>query len=210
MAVFIRLLLEGVVMYLTHRANAKIGDITKTLREGRFARFFKLDRLARWLDENYQKLLDEPKLRGKGQGGATAPEAQPALKPSTPKKTGAASDAGKSAKSKKAQTLKDNRKNGKRREDEVKKELEAEGHEVVGSQVTVKTPKTNRVIDHVIKEKGTGAHKAIEVKAGGAKRSRQQIEKDNAMEHQGGTFVGKNAPPHLQGQTLKIKTEVRH
>lgn len=111
---------------------------------------------------------------------------------------------------KKAEQLKKNKAQGKKRELEVKKELEAEGHEVLGSEVTIKTPQTNRRVDHLIRDGKTGKIRAIEVKSGNAKRNKTQIDKDNAMESKGGKIIGKNAPDELKGMTEKIPTEVRH
>lgn len=79
----------------------------------------------------------------------------------------------------------------------------------MGSQVSVKTPETRRVVDHLIKDGGTGEIKAIEVKSGNAVRSASQIAKDNAMENVGGEIIGKNAPSDLLGKTMKIGTEIR-
>ncbi len=109
-----------------------------------------------------------------------------------------------------ADQLKKNKAQGKKREAEVKNELEAEGHEVLGSEVTIKTPESNRRVDHLIRDGKTGEIRAIEVKSGNATRSTSQIAKDNAMQGQGGTIIGKNAPDSLQGQTIKIPTEVRN
>lgn len=114
------------------------------------------------------------------------------------------------AKKKKADQLKKNKKQGKLREQQVAKELEAEGHEVLGSEVTIKTPETNRRVDHLIRDGKTGEIRAIEVKSGGARRSSSQISKDNAMAAEGGKIIGKNAPPGLEGQTIRIPTEVRN
>jgi len=114
------------------------------------------------------------------------------------------------AKAEEATQLEKNKASGKLREEEVKKELEDEGHEVLGSQVSVKTSKTRRVVDHLIRDAKTGKVRAIEVKSGGATRNKAQIEKDQAMESEGGTIIGKNAPPELRGQSVKIPTEVVH
>ena len=73
-----------------------------------------------------------------------------------------------STKSNKAKQLKLNKKNGIRREIEVKNKLAQEGHEIVGTQVSVKTKHTRRVVDILIKDKDTKNIKAIEVKSGGA------------------------------------------
>ncbi|WP_103866660.1 DUF4280 domain-containing protein [Aquimarina sp. I32.4] len=113
-------------------------------------------------------------------------------------------------KNKKRAQLKKNKKDGARREREVKKELTNEGHEVIGSQVSVKTKHTRRVIDHVIKEKGTKKIKAIEVKNGNATRNKMQVKKDNSMSKDGGKIIGKNAPENLKDKTIKIDTEVRN
>lgn len=109
----------------------------------------------------------------------------------------------------KAEILAENRRNGAIRENEVATELTNEGHEVLGSQVTVKTPKTNRVVDHLIRDGETGEIRAVEVKSGNAARSSTQIAKDNAMAEEGGEIIGKNAPDWLRGQSMKIPTEVR-
>jgi len=110
----------------------------------------------------------------------------------------------------KAKQLKTNKSNGTKREIEVKNELIKEGHEVIGSQVSVKTRHTRRIVDHMIKEKGTGKIKAVEVKSGKATRNSMQVIKDNSMAKDGGTIIGKNAPPKLKGETIKIETEIRH
>ena len=111
---------------------------------------------------------------------------------------------------KKADQLKKNKAQGKQRELAVKKQLEAEGHEVLGSEVAIKTPKTNRRVDHLIRDRKTGKLKAIEVKSGNAKRNKTQVSKDDAMESNGGKIIGKNAPADLKGSTVKIPTEVRN
>ncbi|MDF0607206.1 hypothetical protein HZU77_016440 [Neisseriaceae bacterium TC5R-5] len=112
-------------------------------------------------------------------------------------------------KAKKKATLKKNKKNGAQREQEVKKELEDEGHTVLGEQVSIKTPKTRRIVDILVEDGKTKEVRAVEVKSGGAVRSKTQIEKDDAMEKLGGVLIGKNAPADLKNQTLKIPTEVR-
>jgi hypothetical protein len=76
--------------------------------------------------------------------------------------------------------------------------------------VTIKTPKTNRRVDHLIRDGKTGKLKAIEVKSGNAKRNKTQVSKDAAMESSGGKIIGKNAPADLKGTTVKIPTEVRN
>ncbi|WP_409488024.1 hypothetical protein ACK1U3_19270 [Pseudomonas promysalinigenes] len=114
------------------------------------------------------------------------------------------------AKTKKRNQLKKNHKSGKRREKEVEKELADEGRVVIGTQVSAKTPLSRRVIDILIKNGKTGKIRAIEVKAGGAKRSTKQISKDDAMVKHGSELIGKNAPKgdEFKG-TIKIPTEVR-
>ncbi|WP_133512911.1 PAAR-like domain-containing protein [Candidatus Thiosymbion oneisti] len=116
---------------------------------------------------------------------------------------------GRTAKDRKAEQLKKNKKQGKLREEEVRRELEEEGHEVLGSQVSVKTPESRRQIDHLIRDKNTGEIRAIEVKSGNATRNAGQIAKDAAMEKTGGKIIGKNAPKELKDRTLRIPTEVR-
>ena len=105
--------------------------------------------------------------------------------------------------------LKKNRKDGLRREAEVKQELLDEGYDVIGSQVSVKTEHTRRIIDHMVKD-GDGVIKAVEVKNGGATRNATQILKDDSMAKEGAEIIGKNAPKDLKGQTIKINTEVRN
>ncbi|WP_424404354.1 PAAR domain-containing protein [Pasteurella sp. PK-2025] len=110
-------------------------------------------------------------------------------------------------KNKKRKTLKSNSHNGKKREIEVKQELVNEGYEILGSQVSVKTTLTRRIIDHLVRK--NNEIKAIEVKHGKAQRTPMQIKKDNLMETEGGEFIGKNAPDFLKKGKIKIKTEVR-
>lgn len=100
------------------------------------------------------------------------------------------------------------KKNGRIREQEVEEELEAKGHEILGTQVSVKTQESRRVIDILIKDGKTGKARAIEVKSGGAKRSVIQI-KDNSMAEKGGTLIGKSAPKSdAYKETIKIDAEV--
>jgi hypothetical protein len=61
-------------------------------------------------------------------------------------------------------------------------------------------------VDYLV-EKTDGTTVAREVKAGGAKRGKDQLEKDKVMETEGGVPVGKNAPDILRGQKIPIKTE---
>ncbi|KGQ43092.1 hypothetical protein JP28_10085 [Gallibacterium anatis] len=110
-------------------------------------------------------------------------------------------------KNNKRKTLKNNSRNGKRREIEVKQELINEGYEILGSQVSIKTTLTRRVIDHLVRK--NNEIKAIEVKHGKAQRTPMQIKKDDLLEIEGGEFIGKNAPDFLKKEKIKIKTEVR-
>ena len=113
-------------------------------------------------------------------------------------------------KNRKAQQLKKNNTNGKKRESEVKNELLAEGHEVIGSQVSVKTDHTRRVVDHLIIDKDTKELVAVEVKSGNATRNATQILKDDSMASKGGKIIGKNAPEKLLNKTKTIKTIIRN
>ena len=106
--------------------------------------------------------------------------------------------------------LKRNRRRGAQREREVEAELKQEGHEVMGTQVSAKTPLTRRVIDILIKDKNTGKIRAVEVKSGGARRSATQKAKDKAMENKGAELIGKNAPKQPLPKNIRIPTEVRH
>jgi hypothetical protein len=99
--------------------------------------------------------------------------------------------------SKKAEILAANRAAGKAAEEKVRQELLAEGHEILGSQVTVYTSKGKRIVDHLIKT-ADGRLVAIEVKSGEAVRSTAQLEKDAALVNEGGKFVGKNATNELR------------
>lgn len=57
----------------------------------------------------------------------------------------------------------------------------------------------------------SGNIKAIEVKAGNARRSASQFMKDSLLEIEGGVIIGKNAPEDLVGQFIKIPTsEMRY
>jgi hypothetical protein len=105
--------------------------------------------------------------------------------------------AGKVAKTAKAEIVAANRAAGKAAEEKVKQELLAEGHEILGSQVTTYTSKGKRIIDHLIKT-ADGRLVAIEVKSGEAVRSTAQLEKDAALVKEGGKFVGKNATQELK------------
>jgi len=116
-----------------------------------------------------------------------------------------------STKAAKRARLKANHAKGKLREKEVEAELREEGHEILGTQVSAKTPLSRRVIDILIRDGETNEVRAIEVKAGNAVRSSTQVAKDEAMASEGATLVGKNAPTGEEFEgILKIVTEVLH
>lgn len=99
---------------------------------------------------------------------------------------------------------------GRAAEAQAAKDLVAEGNEILGSQVSVRTSEGRRVVDHLVKTP-EGKVVACEVKCGGGVRNSSQIAKDNAMEAEGGTIVGKNAPDAMRGETMKIETrEMRY
>jgi RHS repeat-associated protein len=93
-------------------------------------------------------------------------------------------------------------------EAKVASELIAEGKTILGSHVGVQTGKGLRVVDHLVQD-GDEIY-AVEVKTGNATRNASQVAKDTLMEQKGGKIVGKNAPEHLRGQTVKLKTVVRN
>ena len=109
----------------------------------------------------------------------------------------------------KADQLKANAAQGKAAEQAAEKTLTDEGKQVVGKQVGVRTDQGLRRVDLVTKD-SAGNIVNNEVKSGNATRSAAQIAKDNEIANQGGTYVGKNAPSDMRGQTLKVPTEVRH
>jgi RHS repeat-associated protein len=86
-------------------------------------------------------------------------------------------------------------------------EIVQEGKTILGSHVGIQTDKGLRVADHLVQD----GSKIIndETKAGGAVRTASQVAKDESMAANGGKIVGKNAPPELRGQTVKIETNVR-
>lgn len=85
-----------------------------------------------------------------------------------------------------------------------------QGNQILGSQVSVRTSAGIRRIDHLIKDP-SGNIKAIEVKAGNARRNAPQLKKDSLLETEGGVIIGKNAPGDLVGQFRKIPTiEMRY
>ncbi len=110
---------------------------------------------------------------------------------------------------KRAIQLAKNKAQGKLYEENLKKQLVKEGHEIVGEQVSIKTKHTRRVVDILIRDKNTGKLTAIEAKSGNAVRNAKQVLKDSSMAIDGGKIIGKNAQPELLGQTFKIPTKVR-
>jgi len=91
----------------------------------------------------------------------------------------------------------------------VAREAAAKGITIVGSQVAARTSQGLRVIDHLVQQ-ADGSLVALEVKTGGGVRTAAQLAKDAAMETEGATLVGKNAPDALRGLTVQIPTtEVR-
>jgi hypothetical protein len=64
---------------------------------------------------------------------------------------------------------------------------------LLGSQVKVQTSAGVRIIDHLVRLPD-GEIVALEVKSGGAVRDLEQLEKDYALEHEGGTILGRDAP----------------
>ncbi len=147
-AIVIRLILEGIVLYITARGVAKVPELVAQLKSSRLGPGF-----AAWVETNHLRLMNNPKLKRATATGAAAEQPVKVLdhtymqgqtKPGIIK--------AESAKQKKAKALKANKQRGKSREVEVKKELQSEGHDVLGSQVSVKTPETRRVVDHLIKE----------------------------------------------------------
>jgi RHS repeat-associated protein len=93
----------------------------------------------------------------------------------------------------KADQLKANAAQGKAAEKAVEGSLKAEGREVVGTQVGVKTGQGLRRVDIVTKD-ATGNLTNVEVKSGDAVRNATQAAKDVEIETQGGTYVGRMLP----------------
>jgi hypothetical protein len=106
----------------------------------------------------------------------------------------------------KAEQLKANAAQGKAAEASVEGSLKAEGKEVLGKQVAVRTTKGLRKVDLLTKEQN-GELLNNEVKSGNATRNASQVAKDDEIASQGGTYVGKNAPENIRGQTLKVPTQ---
>lgn len=86
-------------------------------------------------------------------------------------------------------------------------ELVEEGSTIVGSQVTVRTSRGRRVVDHIVQD-ADGNLVAVDVKSGNATRSAAQKAKDAVIETEGGVATGKNAG-EMAGQTIQVKTVER-
>ncbi len=108
----------------------------------------------------------------------------------------------------KAEQLAVNAAKGKAAEQAAGEILTKEGKEIVGTQVGVQTSQGLRKVDILTKD-SAGKLVNNEVKSGGAVRTAAQTAKDNEIATQGGTYVGKNAPENIRGQTLKVPTEVK-
>ncbi|MED3092213.1 RHS repeat-associated core domain-containing protein, partial [Bacillus thuringiensis] len=110
-------------------------------------------------------------------------------------------------KAKKRATLAANKRAGARAEELAKSALKKKGYDVLGSQVSVRTSKGIRRVDHLVRTP-RGKLLAVEVKAGNARRTAMQLKKDKLMRKQGGKIIGKNAPRRLKDQVRKIRTVV--
>jgi RHS repeat-associated protein len=108
----------------------------------------------------------------------------------------------------KAEQLVVNKAAGKAAEQAVVTTLKKEGREILGQQVGVKTSQGLRKVDVLTKD-AAGKLANVEVKSGGAVRNASQVAKDNEIAAQGGTYVGKNTPESMRGQTVKVPTEVK-
>jgi Holliday junction resolvase-like predicted endonuclease len=108
----------------------------------------------------------------------------------------------------KAERLAANVEKGAAAEKTVEATLKAEGKEILGSQVSVRTEQGLRRVDTLAKDSKGLVN--VETKSGKATRSSAQVAKDNEIAQSGGTYVGKNAPADLKGQKLKVPTEVRN
>lgn len=112
------------------------------------------------------------------------------------------------SKAAKAERLAANVAKGQAAEKAMVETLKAEGKEILGQQVGVQTSQGLRKVD-VLTQDAVGKLGNVEVKSGEAVRNASQVAKDNEIATQGGTYVGKNAPESLRGQTVKVPTEVR-
>jgi hypothetical protein len=66
-AVLIRLVLEGIVLYLTARGIAKLPELVAQLRNSRLGAGF-----ATWVENNHQRLMQNPKLKQSAGAGGVA------------------------------------------------------------------------------------------------------------------------------------------
>jgi RHS repeat-associated protein len=108
----------------------------------------------------------------------------------------------------KVEQLAVNAANGKAAEAVMAETLKAEGNEILGQQVAVRTQQGLRKVDALAKD-SAGTLNNVEVKSGNATRNASQVAKDNEIATQGGTYVGKNAPESMRGKTFKVPTTVR-
>ncbi|WP_433958672.1 hypothetical protein [Cytobacillus horneckiae] len=110
----------------------------------------------------------------------------------------------------KAKILEMNKLSGAAAEKLAAEDLVSQGNIILGSQVSVRTSAGIRRIAHLIMDPA-GNLKAVEVKAGNARRNASQLRKDFLLETEGGVIIGKNAPRDLVGQFRKIPTiEMRY
>ena len=79
-----------------------------------------------------------------------------------------------SKKSEKRATLAANKRAGARAEELAKSALKKKGYDVLGSQVSVRTSKGIRRVDHLVRTP-RGKLLAVEVKAGNARRTAMQL-----------------------------------
>ena len=96
---------------------------------------------------------------------------------------------------------------GKAAEKAVGEALTKEGSEILGTQVAVRTSQGLRRVDYLTKTEGEILN--VEAKSENAARTALQESKDAEIANQGGTYVGKNAPENIRGQTVKVPTQVR-
>ncbi len=94
---------------------------------------------------------------------------------------------------------------GKLAEGLAAKDLQAQGYNVLGKQVGIKTSLGTRNVDFLV-EAPNGKLMGIEVKSGNATRSAMQLAKDNEIETQGGIAFGRNAPARYEGQNVSFPT----
>jgi len=97
---------------------------------------------------------------------------------------------------------------GKAAEKAVGEALTKEGSEIVGEQVAVRTSQGLRRVDYLTKT-SEGEIVNVEAKSENATRTTLQESKDGEIANEGGTYVGKNTPENMRGQTVKVPTQVR-